>query len=36
MFAIFARSPKSDTLYDYDTLYKARMNWMKVVRGAEP
>ena len=26
---------KRDSLYDYDTLYKVSMNWMKIARGAE-
>ncbi len=28
--AIFGKSPKSDSLYDHDTLYKAWMNGMKI------
>ncbi len=30
IFAIFGRPPKSDSLYDYDTLYKVWMNRMKI------
>ncbi len=35
IFAIFGRSPESDSLYDYHTLYKVWMNRMKIGRGAE-
>ena len=33
-FAIFGRSPKSHSLYDYGTLYKVWMNQMEITRGA--
>ncbi len=32
-YAIFGRSPKSNSLYDYNTLYKVWMNRMKSGRG---
>ncbi len=35
IFAILADRQKSDSLYDYDTLYKVWMNWMKIGRGTE-
>ncbi len=34
-FPISGRSQKSDSLYDYDTLYEVWMNRMKIGRGAE-
>ncbi len=35
MSAMFGRSQKSDSLYDYDTLCKVWMSRVKIVRGAE-
>ncbi len=35
IFAILADRPQSDSLYDYDALYKVWMNRMKIERRAE-